>query len=43
MSVDKSKLVLILDELEDDGLVRRRPDPADRRARIIEVTPEGLT
>ncbi|NUT45298.1 MAG: winged helix-turn-helix transcriptional regulator [Thermoactinospora sp.] len=41
VSVDKSKLVLILDELESAGLVRRRPDPADRRARIIEVTPEG--
>jgi DNA-binding MarR family transcriptional regulator len=41
VSVDKSKLVLILDELEGAGLVRRRPDPADRRARIIEVTSEG--
>ncbi|MFB9964464.1 MarR family winged helix-turn-helix transcriptional regulator [Sinosporangium siamense] len=41
VSVDKSKLVLILDELEDAGLVRRRPDPADRRARIVEATPEG--
>ncbi|ONI89681.1 MarR family transcriptional regulator [Saccharothrix sp. ALI-22-I] len=41
VSVDKSKLVLILDELESAGLVVRRPDPADRRARIIEVTPQG--
>ncbi|WP_158851778.1 MarR family winged helix-turn-helix transcriptional regulator [Saccharothrix deserti] len=41
VSVDKSKLVLILDELENSGLVVRRPDPADRRARIIEVTPQG--
>ncbi|GAA2770213.1 MarR family winged helix-turn-helix transcriptional regulator [Nonomuraea dietziae] len=41
VSVDKSKLVIILDELEGAGLVVRRPDPADRRARIIEVTPEG--
>ncbi|WP_283134687.1 MarR family winged helix-turn-helix transcriptional regulator [Rhizohabitans arisaemae] len=41
VSVDKSKLVLILDELEEAGLVGRRPDPADRRARIIEVTPKG--
>ncbi|MER5325861.1 MarR family winged helix-turn-helix transcriptional regulator [Streptosporangium roseum] len=41
VSVDKSKLVLILDELEGAGLVLRRPDPADRRARIIEVTPRG--
>ncbi|MEU8109932.1 MarR family winged helix-turn-helix transcriptional regulator [Nonomuraea muscovyensis] len=41
VSVDKSKLVLIIDELEAAGLVRRRPDPADRRARIVEATPEG--
>ncbi|MFF3957221.1 MarR family transcriptional regulator [Streptomyces sp. NPDC001890] len=41
VSVDKSKLVLVLDELEAAGLVRRRPDPADRRARIIEATEEG--
>ncbi|WP_052852541.1 MarR family winged helix-turn-helix transcriptional regulator [Streptomyces avicenniae] len=41
VSVDKSKLVLVLDELESARLVRRRPDPADRRARIIEVTEEG--
>ncbi|MFF2023697.1 MarR family winged helix-turn-helix transcriptional regulator [Streptomyces sp. NPDC058171] len=41
VSVDKSKLVLILDELEAVGLVRRRPDPADRRARIVEATEQG--
>lgn len=41
VSVDKSKLVLVLDELESAGLVRRRPDPADRRARIIEATEDG--
>ncbi|GAA3870170.1 MarR family winged helix-turn-helix transcriptional regulator [Streptomyces sedi] len=41
VSVDKSKLVLVLDELEAAGLVRRRPDPADRRARIVEATEEG--
>ncbi|GCB44860.1 MarR family winged helix-turn-helix transcriptional regulator [Streptomyces sp. NL15-2K] len=41
VSVDKSKLVLVIDELESAGLVRRRPDPADRRARIVEVTDDG--
>lgn len=41
VSVDKSKLVLVIDELEEAGLVRRRPDPADRRARIVEATAEG--
>lgn len=41
VSVDKSKLVLVLDELEAAGQVHRRPDPADRRARIVEATEEG--
>lgn len=41
VSVDKSKLVLVIDELEAAGLVQRRPDPADRRARIVEATEEG--
>ncbi|WP_329021584.1 MarR family winged helix-turn-helix transcriptional regulator [Streptomyces sp. NBC_00690] len=41
VSVDKSKLVLVLDELETAGLVRRRPDPSDRRARIVEATQQG--
>jgi len=38
---DKSKMVAILDELEAAGLITRRPDPADRRARIVSATDEG--
>ena len=38
---DKTRLIALLDELEHDGLVTRRPDPADRRARTIEITTEG--
>lgn len=41
--VDRSTLVGLLDELESDGLVARRADPADRRARIVEVTGAGLS
>jgi DNA-binding MarR family transcriptional regulator len=41
VSVDKSKLVLVIDELEAARLVLRRPDPADRRVRIVEATDEG--
>lgn len=41
--VDKTKLVAILDDLESAGLVRRRPDPRDRRARLIEPTAAGRT
>lgn len=33
-----SKLV---DKLEDDGLVRRVPDPADRRRTLATITPAG--
>ena len=32
----------ILDELEDLGYVERRPDPADRRAKLIFPTERGL-
>lgn len=39
--VDKTKLVAILDELESSGLALRRPDPRDRRARLVEPTAAG--
>lgn len=39
---DKTRLITLLDELEHDGLLTRRPDPADRRARLVQLTPAGL-
>lgn len=41
LGLDKTTLTLEIDRLEKKGLVMRRPDPGDRRARIPEVTAQG--
>lgn len=38
---DKTRLIALLDELEHDGLLTRQPDPADRRARVVDLTAMG--
>jgi DNA-binding MarR family transcriptional regulator len=38
---DKTRLIPLLDGLEARGLLRRTPDPDDRRNRIVALTPEG--
>jgi DNA-binding MarR family transcriptional regulator len=38
---DKTRLIPILDRLEARGLLRRAPDPDDRRNRIVSLTDEG--
>ncbi len=39
--LDKTTMVITIDELEKAGLAERRPSPSDRRARIIVVTDKG--
>ena len=39
--LDKTTMVVTIDELEKAGLAERRPSGADRRVRIIGVTPMG--
>lgn len=41
LGIDKTTLTAVLDRLERAGLVVRRADPADRRARIPESTSAG--
>jgi MarR family transcriptional regulator, transcriptional regulator for hemolysin len=41
VGLDKTTMVVTLDELERAGLAERHPAPDDRRARIIAVTPAG--
>jgi DNA-binding MarR family transcriptional regulator len=38
---DKTRLIPILDRLEARGLLRRTPDPADRRNRVVALTDKG--
>lgn len=41
LGVDRTMMTYLLDDLEEAGLVERRPDPADRRSRRILATPRG--
>jgi MarR family transcriptional regulator for hemolysin len=41
VGLDKTTMMVTLDELERDGLAERRPLPSDRRARVVAVTPAG--
>ena len=41
LGIDKTVMTYLLDELEAAGLIERRADPADRRARQVLVTPFG--
>ncbi len=41
MNCEASNLTGLVDRLEIRGLVERRPDPADRRIRLLALTPEG--
>jgi DNA-binding MarR family transcriptional regulator len=37
----KSNVTQLVDRLEADGLVERKPDPRDRRTRLAALTPAG--
>jgi DNA-binding MarR family transcriptional regulator len=39
--LDANNLVLLLNELEDAGFIRRERDPEDRRRHIVVLTDEG--
>ncbi len=43
LGVDRNTIVLLLDELEAAGFVRRERDPHDRRAHLVTLTEAGQT
>ena len=41
--VTKQAMMIVVDELEVRGLVRRTPDPEDGRAKVVRLTARGRT
>ena len=41
LAVPPSRMVALVDGLEDSGLIERRPDPDDRRVRGLHLTKKG--
>jgi DNA-binding MarR family transcriptional regulator len=41
LGVTRRNVTALVDALEEEGLVRRRPHPTDRRATVIEMTEQG--
>jgi DNA-binding MarR family transcriptional regulator len=43
LSLSPRNMTALVDSLEAEGLVARRPHPTDRRATIVELTGAGMT
>ncbi|MGI5171779.1 MarR family winged helix-turn-helix transcriptional regulator [Spirillospora sp. CA-253888] len=41
IGADKTRIIGVLDGLQQRGLLRREPDPDDRRIHLLSLTPEG--
>ena len=41
IGADKTRIIPILDELQERGYIERIPDPDDRRARLLAITESG--
>ena len=43
LGIDRPNATVLVDDLESQGIVRRRAHPTDRRAKLVELTRRGKT
>ncbi len=43
IGADKTRIIGVLDDLQKRGAIERHPDPHDRRAHLLTLTPAGRT
>jgi len=41
LGLDRTRVIPVLDDLQERGLIRREPDPEDRRVRVLTITTDG--
>lgn len=41
INADKSRIIGVLDHLQERGLISRQPDASDRRVHLLSLTPAG--
>jgi DNA-binding MarR family transcriptional regulator len=41
IGADKTRIIPVLDDLQERALIERTPDPADRRVRVLTLTDSG--
>jgi len=41
IGADKTRIITVLDDLQQRGLIEREPDPADRRVHLLDLTDAG--
>ena len=41
IGADKTRIIGVLDDLQERGLIHREPDPGDRRVHLLDLTPAG--
>jgi DNA-binding MarR family transcriptional regulator len=41
IGADKTRIIGVLDDLAERGLIQRQPDPSDRRVRLLSLTAQG--